>query len=101
MERVRDTTGERQGQICGCHGRAGKQHSESETPPHHEDRVGNAALDILDVRFARWEIDRAEYEEKKQLISQRPAPVKSDVPSRVRPPAEAGSKPRSTEHPHR
>jgi len=53
MERVHDTAGKRQGQMCGCHGRsAGKQHSESETPPHREDRAGNAALDILDVRFA-------------------------------------------------
>ena len=43
---------------CGC----GRQSGEKHDP---------AALDILDVRFARGEIDKAEYEEKKQLISQR------------------------------
>jgi hypothetical protein len=32
-----------------------------------------SALDILDERFARGQIEKAEYEEKKQLISQRPA----------------------------
>jgi putative membrane protein len=31
--------------------------------------AGNSALEILRERFARGEIDRAEYEERKQLLS--------------------------------
>lgn len=34
---------------------------------HHAGR-GRTALDILDVRFAKGEIDNAEYEEKRKLI---------------------------------
>jgi hypothetical protein len=51
-----------EGHSCGCGGHAGGEHSSSPT-----------ALDILDERFARGEIDKAEYQEKKQLISQRTA----------------------------
>jgi hypothetical protein len=40
-------------------------------------RSSTTALDILDERFARGEIDKDEYQEKKQLISQRAA--KPDV----------------------
>lgn len=36
-----------------------------------DSRPAGSALDILDVRFARGEMDRVEYLEKKQLISQR------------------------------
>ncbi len=33
--------------------------------------ITRTALDILDERFARGEIDRAEYEEKRKLIGSR------------------------------
>ena len=69
-----------QGHMCGCGGpKRGKQHAASETKSHDEASVGGTALDILDERFARGEIERAEYEEKKQLISQRAASPKADV----------------------
>lgn len=67
----------RQGCACGCRGPDGAKRA-SETQPHREDRVAGAALDILDERFARGEIDKAEYQEKKQLISQRAAVPKAD-----------------------
>lgn len=51
---------------CGC----GGQHRS------HDD--ARSALDILDERFARGEIDKAEYIEKKDLISQRAAVPKAD-----------------------
>jgi Short C-terminal domain len=51
-----------EGHSCGCGGHAGGKHASSPS-----------ALDIVDERFARGDIDKAEYEEKKQLISQRPA----------------------------
>ena len=56
-----------EGHSCGCRGHAG-------------DKTGSnpVALDILDERFARGEIDKAEYQEMKQLISQRTA-AKPDV----------------------
>jgi putative oligomerization/nucleic acid binding protein len=56
-----------EGHSCGCAGHEGGKHGSSPT-----------ALDILDERFARGEIDKAEYQEKKQLISQRTA-AKPDV----------------------
>jgi len=59
---------------CGCRGpHSGEQDADSEIQNRREGPVASAALDILDERFARGEIDKAEYEEKKQLISQRPA----------------------------
>jgi hypothetical protein len=53
------------------------------------------AFDILDERFARGEIEKAEYEEKKQLISQRARPPKTDIPGRDTSPAGARIKPGS------
>jgi Short C-terminal domain len=62
-----------QGHSCGCQGHGGeKQAPVSEPRTHGHEQVAAVALDILDERFARGEIERAEYEEKKQLISQRP-----------------------------
>jgi hypothetical protein len=48
-----------EGHSCGC----GRHHGTSAS--------GSAALDILDERFARGEIERPEYEEKKNLIADR------------------------------
>jgi hypothetical protein len=50
-----------QGHSCGCGG-----------PGRGKPGSRPAALDVLDERFARGEIEKAEYEEKKLLISQRP-----------------------------
>jgi hypothetical protein len=76
-----ESTAKRQEHTCGCRGpNGGKQHAASETKPSGESGVRGSALDILDERFARSEIERTEYEEKKRLISQRPAPVKADIP---------------------
>jgi putative oligomerization/nucleic acid binding protein len=86
----------RQGHACGCRGsNGGKQDSASEARPHGEGRVAGTALDILDERFARGEIEKAEYEEKKQLISQCVAPPKVDVPDGDQSLAAARTEPRS------
>jgi len=53
-----------EGRLCGC-GRQGTTAKED----------SSSALGILDVRFARGEIEKSEYEEKKLLISQRTSPV--------------------------
>jgi hypothetical protein len=69
MQHKKEHAMSREGHSCGCGGHgAGK------------DAPSSAALDILDQRFARGEIDKAEYEEKKQLISQRAAP-RADFPA--------------------
>ena len=47
---------------------------------HDGDRSAAPALDILDERFARGDIDKAEYLEKKQLISQRVSVPKVNEP---------------------
>jgi putative membrane protein len=36
------------------------------------ERGGSTAREILDARFAKGEIDKTEYEEKRRLISQKP-----------------------------
>ena len=71
----------KRGHGCGCGGLSGgKREPASETQPHGGDGTVRSPLDILDERFARGEIDKAEYQEKKQLISQRATP-KPDTPN--------------------
>ena len=41
----------------------------SETGPSQDGRSGNRALEILDERFARGEIDQAEYEERRRVLT--------------------------------
>jgi hypothetical protein len=89
-----DDATKQQGHACGCPGSpGGKQRSASATKPQGEGRVAGSALDILDERFARGEIEKAEYVEKKQLISQRAAPVKGSVPDPDQSPAAVETKP--------
>ena len=86
------------GHGCGCGGPAGREREPaSETPPSGEGRVVSTALDLLDERFARGEIDKAEYQEKKQLISQRATTPKPDAPDCDQLPATAQSKPELTD----
>jgi hypothetical protein len=82
-----------QGHSCGCHGRGnGKQASGSEAHAHGQGHVAARALDILDERFARGEIEKTEYAEKKQLISLRASAPKMDLPGRDPSPPEVGPK---------
>jgi hypothetical protein len=99
MDHIDQHTAEQQdhqGHSCGCHGRGSrKQASGSEAHAHGQEHVATRALDILDERFARGEIERAEYAEKKELISQRAGPPKMEVPERDPSPAAATTKPGS------
>jgi hypothetical protein len=52
----------------------GGMSKESNSGMKSEAEAPRSALDILDERFARSEIEKEEYIEKKTLISQRPKP---------------------------
>jgi len=77
---------------CGCGGSHGAQQGAGSQPKSHDARPAAAAFDILDERFARGEIDKNEYLEKKQLISERASPPKVDQPE----PAPVAAKPTPT-----
>jgi hypothetical protein len=77
-----DQDGGMQGQSCPrCGGGmggggmgGGGMSEESDSGMKSEGEAPRSALDILDERFARSEIEKEEYIEKKTLISQRPKP---------------------------
>jgi hypothetical protein len=70
---------------CGCGGpRGARQGAVSQPKSRGDTSPPAAALDILDERFARGDIEKAEYLEKKQLISQR-VPVPKVNESEQRP----------------
>jgi len=66
-----ETNESRNGKCCGKkerhrshkHGKCGSHQHETET------KAASSALEILQVRFARGEIDAAEFEEKQRLIA--------------------------------
>ena len=45
-----------------------RSHSHGEPPPN---RSEGSALDVLDGRFARGEIDQSEYEERRRILTSR------------------------------
>lgn len=66
---------------CGCGGSHGAQPGAGSQAKSQDDPLPTtAALDILDERFARGEIDKDEYLEKKQLISVHASPPKVGQP---------------------
>jgi hypothetical protein len=66
-----ETNESRNGKCCGRkerhrsrkHGKCGSHQHETET------KTASSALEILQARFARGEIDAAEFEEKRRLIT--------------------------------
>jgi hypothetical protein len=92
MDHTDQDAAKQQGRTCACHKHgSGKQASGVETHAHFTEHIAIHALDILDERFARREIEKAEYAEKKRLISQRSGHEQDP------PPAAARTKPGSAE----
>jgi putative membrane protein len=44
-----------------------RSHSHGEQPPNRSE--GSRALDVLDERFARGEIDESEYQERRRILT--------------------------------
>jgi hypothetical protein len=84
IDHTNQHAGKQQDHTCAWHKHgSGKQASGAETH-HSTEHMAIHALDILDERFARGEIEKAEYAEKKQLISQRSSPERDPSPAAAR-----------------